>query len=149
MATNEFMYPAKLAPDEDGRYVVSFRDVPEALTDGATSEEALAEAEDCLDGALLSYIDDARFPRPIPEPSKRRAGEHLVRVMPRSAAKLALHQALRDRKLSVKRFARMLRVSETVARRLLDPNYRSNFDKLLEALAIVGKKVEMRVVEAV
>jgi len=148
MAIKDFSYPAKLTSDEDGRFVVNFRDVPEALTDGATVEEALVEAEDCLDGALLSYVDDARFPRPIPEPSKRRAGEYMVRISPRSAAKLALHQALRDQKITAKRFAGMLDVSETVARRLLDPNYRSNFDKLLDALAIVGRKVEVRVVES-
>ncbi|MGI9437853.1 MAG: type II toxin-antitoxin system HicB family antitoxin [Geminicoccaceae bacterium] len=143
----EFVYPAKLTPDENGRYLVTFRDVAEALTDGATIEEALVEAEDALDGALLGYVDDARFPRPIPEPSKKQRGEYLIRISPRSAAKLALHHALRQRKISVRQLAKMLGVSDTAVRRLLDPNYRSNFDKLLDALAIVGRKVEIGVWE--
>ncbi|MDH3659548.1 MAG: hypothetical protein OEU92_05885 [Alphaproteobacteria bacterium] len=66
----------------------------------------------------------------------------------RTAAKLALHQALRDQKITVKRLASIIGVSETVARRLLDPHYRSNFDKLLEALEAVGRRVEMRVLES-
>ncbi|MGI9506786.1 MAG: type II toxin-antitoxin system HicB family antitoxin [Geminicoccaceae bacterium] len=148
MATQSFTFPARLIEDEDGRYVVTFRDVPEALTDGATVEEALAEAKDCLDVALLSYVDDARLPRPIPVPSKRCAGEHMVAITPRSTVKLALHQALRDQRIKVKDFAGMLGVSETVARRLLDPNYRSDFDKIVEALQVVGRRVETRVLEA-
>lgn len=39
----------KLTPDkDDGGYVVTCRDLPEAITQGDTREEALSEAADCL-----------------------------------------------------------------------------------------------------
>ena len=51
-----FIYPAKVEPDTEGRYLVTFRDLPEAATDGATLDEALAEARDCLDSVLMFRI---------------------------------------------------------------------------------------------
>jgi antitoxin HicB len=52
-------YPATIEQDEDGQFIVSFRDVPEALTSGETLEEALAEAVDCLVVALDGYVATA------------------------------------------------------------------------------------------
>ena len=43
-----FAYPCTLRKDSEGRFVARFPNVPEALTDGTTKEEALAEAVDCL-----------------------------------------------------------------------------------------------------
>ncbi|HHQ41620.1 MAG TPA: type II toxin-antitoxin system HicB family antitoxin, partial [Chromatiales bacterium] len=54
-----FAYPARLTPDkQDGGYVVTFRDVPEAITQGDDLEGALREAADCLEEAIAGYIDD-------------------------------------------------------------------------------------------
>ena len=40
-----FTYAIKLTPDrKDGGYVVTCRDIPEAITQGETIQEALAEA---------------------------------------------------------------------------------------------------------
>ncbi len=45
-------YPAKLERDGEG-YVVTFRDIPEAITAGATKEEAWVMAEDALLNAMV------------------------------------------------------------------------------------------------
>ena len=39
----QFIYAVKLTPDKDGGFLVRFRDLPEAITQGDTVEEALAE----------------------------------------------------------------------------------------------------------
>ena len=41
MIQGRYSFPARLEPDEDGRLVVHFPDLPEALTDGANEAEAL------------------------------------------------------------------------------------------------------------
>ena len=46
--------------------MVTCRDLPEAITQGETREEALAEAADCLEEAIAARIDDGRD---IPSPS--------------------------------------------------------------------------------
>ncbi|WP_222427196.1 type II toxin-antitoxin system HicB family antitoxin [Hyella patelloides] len=42
-----FTFPAILTPDNDGGFVVTFRDLPEAITQGDTEQQALIEATDC------------------------------------------------------------------------------------------------------
>jgi predicted RNase H-like HicB family nuclease len=65
-------YPAALTPDPDGGFTVTFRDVPEAITEGDTREEALLRAEDALESALAMYIA-AKEPLPsYPKPRQAR-----------------------------------------------------------------------------
>ena len=64
-------YPAKLERDGEG-YVVTFRDIPEDITSGATKEAAWVMAEDALLTAMDFYIEDERV---VPPPS----GEDVAR----------------------------------------------------------------------
>ena len=84
-------YPVSLDRQDDGPVLASFPDIPEALTEGATEEEALAEAEDCLIAALGGYI---RERRKIPRPSPAR-GRPLVALPALVAAKTALYSEMR------------------------------------------------------
>jgi len=58
-------YPVDLSPAEEGGFVVTFPDVPEAITQGDTRDEALLAAKDALETALSMYVDNRRdLPRP-------------------------------------------------------------------------------------
>lgn len=71
-----FVYPALLTPDEDdGGFVVTFRDLPEAITQGDSVEEALLQARDCLEEAFANRI---AMDIPIPDPAEPAEGEHPV-----------------------------------------------------------------------
>lgn len=49
----KYIYPVILTQDpNEGGYVVTCRDIPAAITQGNTIEEALAEAADALDEAI-------------------------------------------------------------------------------------------------
>ena len=63
-----YAYPCTLTPDdEDGGFVVTFPDVPEAITGGDDRDEALTMAADALSVALAGYmIEGHRFPVPGP-----------------------------------------------------------------------------------
>jgi antitoxin HicB len=139
-----YAYPVELDPDEDGRIVVSFHDVPGALTDGADAEEALREAQDCLICALGGYIE---LNRAIPEPSP--AGRRpVVHVPPLVAAKLALYEAMREQGLTNTALAERLGVTEAVVRRLVDLDHRSHIGQVERALALLGKRLVVEVLEA-
>lgn len=66
-----FRYPARLIPDE-GTFAVMFRDIPEALTCGATREEAIDMAGDALVTSMDFYFEDKR---PVPMPSAPKRGK--------------------------------------------------------------------------
>lgn len=140
-----YAYPAKLTPDEDGRLLVSFPDLPEALTDGPDRSEALAEAVDCLATALMAYVDAGEAP---PPPSRVGRGQQLVSLPMLVAAKIALHAALREADISQSELARRLGQSENAVRRLLHLDHRSHIGQVEEALATLGKQLALDVRDA-
>jgi antitoxin HicB len=85
----QFVYPAILTPDaKDGGFVVTFVDLPEAITQGETEDEALQEAADCLEEAMANRIVSGV---PIPPPSRSKRGQYAVPVAAQTAAKAALY----------------------------------------------------------
>ena len=133
----QLAYPVKLDTQEEGNVLVSFPDVPEALTEGTTEQEALAEAEDCLIAALGGYVNERRN---IPCPSPAR-GCPVVTLPALVAAKLALYQAMREQGVSNVALARQLGVMEGTVRRLLDLDHRSHIGQIEAALKIFGKRL--------
>ncbi|MDT8439355.1 MAG: type II toxin-antitoxin system HicB family antitoxin [Wenzhouxiangellaceae bacterium] len=131
-----YVYPVELVRDEDGQYVISSPDVPEALTEGSTPIEALHAMGEALGAALAGYVIEGRD---IPAPSPVRADQHTAPVAPLVAAKLALHAAMREQDLSKVALAERLGVSEGVVRRLLNPDHASRLDRVVSALAVLGR----------
>lgn len=83
-------YPAKIEPDGNS-FMVSFRDIPEALSAGDTIEEARLMAEDALEAAMDFYFEDLRT---IPLPSPAEDGEYLIPLSPKLTEKvLKLNEA--------------------------------------------------------
>lgn len=102
--SNRLTFPVKLKSDEGGSVLVSFPDIPEALTEGASEQEALAEAEDCLAAALDGYIKDRRD---IPQPTSAR-GRPLVSPPLLIAAKTTLYNMWRECWRGISSFAKEL-----------------------------------------
>lgn len=78
-------YPAKFDAAPEGGFVVAFRDIPEAITQGETEAEAMERAMDVLTSAMAFYFDDQR---PVPMPSRAQNGELMVELLPSVAAKV-------------------------------------------------------------
>jgi antitoxin HicB len=142
MARATYSYPASLESDEDGRIVVRFPALPEALTDGADEAEALSEAADCLSEALASRIVDGEE---IPATPPLAPGQYLVSPDPTVALKAALYEALRRRDMTVADLADLLDMDWHQAARLIDPKRPSKLTSLAAALAAVGCTIEIAI----
>jgi antitoxin HicB len=68
-------YPAKFKPHAAGGFVVTFRDIPEAITQGDDEADVISMAEDALATALEFYFEDRR---PVPPPSDMLEGERAI-----------------------------------------------------------------------
>lgn len=145
MRATVFAYPATLTRDPKGRFLVRFRDFPEALTDGASEAEALREAADALSEALMSRIVDGEA---IPDPSA--AGRNQYQVAPDAtvALKAALHKIVRERGVTAADLSRLLSIDHKEARRLLAPREHSKVPRLTEALVALGYSVTAAVYDA-
>jgi antitoxin HicB len=139
-------YAATLTPDEeDGGYVVTFRDVPEGITQGETLEDALRNAADALAVALEFYAErKQRFP----SPSKPRPDEHLITLPALVAAKLELYRRMCETGTTRVALARMIGIDERAVRRLLAYKHRSHIGQIETALAKLGKRLEISVRDA-
>mgnify|MGYP006420757529 CR=1 FL=1 len=137
-----YAYPADIEDNEAGGLVVSFADVPEAITEGDTREEALTEASDALAVAMGGYVEARRA---IPQPSAPRSDQALVALPTLTAAKLALYGAMREQGVTNVALAQRLQVSETVVRRLVHPDHDSKIERVEQALAMLSRHL---VVEA-
>jgi antitoxin HicB len=135
-----FDYPVTLAPDE-GTVLVTFPDVPEAITFGADEDEALLQAVDALETALSFYVD-ARKPLPVPSAAD---GRPTVRPSALECAKLGVYQAMTDQGLRKTDLARRLGWHLPQVDRLFDLNHASRFDQIEAAARALGCHVEVRV----
>jgi len=141
---HEFTYPVTLTPDEtDGGFIVTFKDLPEAITQGETVEDALAEAADALEEAIAGRIQRGN---PIPEPSQA-ASLTKVPVPAQTAAKAALYLALRETGITKSELAVRLGCDEKEVRRLLDPRHSSKLPRIQKALVALGKNLALLLVD--
>jgi antitoxin HicB len=132
-------YPASFLREADGSgFHVRFPDLPEALTGGSDLEDTRGQAADCLAEALAGRI---RRGDNIPKPSKVKRGQHPVSVPLDLAPKLALYMTMRENGIRNTELARRLGVSETVVRRMLDPQHTTRPEKIQAALADLGKRI--------
>jgi len=140
MHTN-FIYPVALVPDEaDGGYVVTCRDLPEAITQGSSVSMCLEEAQGAVEAAINGRMYGSKD---IPKPSRPRKNEHLVAVPLDTAIKAAVYCAMREQGVTKSELARRLGVDEKEARRITDPRHGSKLSTMDKALKALGKHVEL------
>jgi antitoxin HicB len=141
MNARQFTYAVKLTAEKDaGGYVVTCRDLPEAITQGETVDDALAEAADALEEAIAARIDDGGV---IPAPSHAKRSERMVSVPPSMALKAAVYLAVQQAGISNSELARRMKVDEKEARRILDPHHPTKLPRIEEALSVLGRHVEL------
>lgn len=139
---SRFDYPCAIEVDPDGGFQIRFPDIPEAISEAETRDEADAMAVDALIAALSFYIDARQL---LPEPSAAQAGQVVVGAPPLAAAKLALYQAMREQSVTNVELARRLGVSETAVRRLVDLDHRSHIGQIDMALSALGRRMVVSV----
>jgi antitoxin HicB len=136
-----FIYPAILTPDaEHSGFVVTFPDVPEAITQGDDVPEALHQAADCLEEAIAGRI---RRREPIPEASAVGPDQYAISLPVSTAAKAALYPALQQAKITQSELAERLRCDEQEVSRLLDPRRTANISRLELALGALGYQLAL------
>lgn len=136
-------YPARFEPADEGGFVVTFRDIPEAITEGDTLDEAREMAADALLTAMDFYFEGKRK---VPEASKVEKDEELVDLPVSAAAKVLLLNEMIDQKVTAADLARRLNTSPQVVNRIVDLHHSTKIDTLAEALEALGKRLEIGVI---
>jgi len=136
-----FDYPVILEAQSEGGFVVTFPDIPEAITQGEDEDEALLYAVDALETALTFYLE-ARRPLPIPSAAD---GRPTVRPSALECAKLGIYQAMTEQGIRKAELARRLGWHLPQVDRLLDLEHASRLDQIEAAARVLGRTIEVRV----
>ena len=133
-------YLSNFEEDADGKILVTFPDVPEAITQGDDVDDALDRAAEVLESALLIYAEDGKqFPAP-----DAREGIPIV-VSAQTVAKLSLLAAFKQSGVTRVALAKELGKGETEIRRMLDPFHATKLPAIEEALKALGKRLVLKV----
>ena len=131
-------YAVTLTPDAELGHVVRCRDIPQVLTWGDTPEAAQEQAEDAIEVALLSLMEEGAD---IPSPTPLQPGEVPVTVPARLAAKVAVYAAWKAAGISKSALAARMGRSEGEVRRILDPRHGTKLEQLDEAARALGGRI--------
>ena len=134
-------YPARFQKERDG-YVVTFRDIPEALTSGATKKEAMEMAADALATAMEFYFEDRRQ---VPMPTKARKGEDVVELPASFAVKVLLLNEMLKENMTPSKLAKKLDTSPQTITRIVDLHHATKIDTLADAFKAMGKTLSFSV----
>lgn len=137
-----FDYPVIIEKQPEGGYIVTFPDVPEAITQGEDFDEALLYAVDALETALSFYIE-ARKPLPVPSPAE---GRPTVTPSPLECAKLGVYREMTNQGLKKADLARRLGWHMPQVDRLFDLKHASRLDQLEVAARVMGRQIRIDII---
>lgn len=134
-------YPVNLK--KDGKFIlVTFPDVPEAITQGNDTEDALAHARDVLESALEFYLDAKQK---VPMPSLPKRNQQTVELPLSTSAKILLLNEMLDQNVRPAELARRMKIKPQEVSRLTNLRYGSKIDGIAAALKALDKTLEIRV----
>lgn len=134
-------YPATFTTDvEDGGFVVTFRDIPEAITQADSEEEAFDMAADVLLSSMEFYFDAKRA---VPLPSKPKKDERMVSLPASVSAKVLLLNEMIAQQVGPSELARRIGTSPQVMNRVLDLSHVTKIDTIAKALEALGKHMHI------
>ncbi|MEY2889877.1 MAG: hypothetical protein RL614_982 [Pseudomonadota bacterium] len=136
-----FSYPVTITKDGI-HFLVTFKDIPEAITFGKNKEQALEKAVEALETGLSFYIESRK---PLPKPSKPKRGQKLITPTALECAKLGIYKVMMDQGIKKAELARRLGWHTPQVDRLFDLHHASRFDQIEAAAAVLDRHVEIRI----
>lgn len=133
-----FAYPYRAEPQPEGGFTITFRDLPEAITQAEDGEPLDEIAGDCLSEALAGRLE---LGDEIPRPSNPRRGESLALPDTNLELKIEFSHAFSMADVTQVELAKRMGVTPLVVRRLLDPRHNSHVQQYDDALRALGKQI--------
>lgn len=128
-------YSCQITKEKDGKYLVTFPDFPETLTEGDTEEEALFNASEALTLTLEGQAEEGVT---IPFPPQEDSG---VMVYPSSRVQAALLIRFNRKGRKKADIARSLGTSWPVVSHMEDLHHWTTLRQLDKMASVLGKRL--------
>lgn len=135
-------YPATLTPNGEGGYIVTFRDVPEAITEIWDKNELKETATDCLVTAVDFYIEDHRL---FPAPSKSKKDDVIIQLPISISAKILLLNTMVSGNIRPVDLAKKMGIKPQEVNRIIDTGHTTKIDTIAKALDVLGKNLQLSI----
>jgi antitoxin HicB len=132
-------YPCLIKKESDGKFLVTFPDFQETLTEGDTEEEASFNASEALTLTLEGRAEEGMS---IPLPSQLRpSSETLTMIYPSSRVQAALLVRFSRKGRKIADIARSLGTSWPVVSNMEDLHHWTTLRQLEKTAAVLGKRL--------
>ena len=135
-------YPAVLTPNGEGGFIVTFPDVPEAITEIWNKEELKKTATDCLVTAVDFYIEDHRL---FPAPSKPKKDNVIIQLPISISAKILLLNTMVSGNIRPVDLAKKMGIKPQEVNRIIDTGHTTKIDTIAKALDVLGKNLQLSI----
>ena len=134
-------YPATFT-SEGERFVVTFRDIPEAITQGDDEEDALFMAKDVLIASMEVYFDEKRR---VPAASAPQPDDRLIALPASIAVKVLLLNQMLEQTVTPSELARRMDTTRQEVNRLIDLKHTTRIDRIEDAMAALDRELKLSV----
>jgi len=131
-------YPAQFKRLKEGGYLITFRDIPEAITQSESLEEGVILAQDALRTAMEFYFEDQRA---VPLPSPCKSNEDLVTLPASIWAKVLLLNSMIDGQIRQVDLARLMNIKPQQVTRLVNLDHPTKIDEIQRAIECTGRRL--------
>lgn len=133
---NKFQYPALLTPNNEGGFIVSFRDVPEVITEIWSQDELLSTAQDALLTGIEIYFEQKKK---FPMPSALKKGEVAIPLSLTVNAKILLLNTMVEGNIRPSDLAKKMGITPQEVNRVIDLFHKTKIDTIQSAINALGK----------
>jgi antitoxin HicB len=140
-----FNFPVNFTLEEDGCFVITFPDFPEAISQGETIQECLIEAKDCLDEALALRIDEKLE---VPFPSNNINSEYKVSPSLEIVFKVLMYLSIKESNISSEELANKLNLDEMSLENITNPRQNIQLSLFEKIFHLLGKDISVNLISS-
>lgn len=137
-----YAYPVKTKLDSNGTLLVTFPDIPEAITAAESEDDVFRVGTEALESAFDIYFEERRE---IPEPSAPKRGQKTVKLSALVTTKVLLANEMVRQGVIKAELGRRLKLHGPQVDRLLDTRHSSKIDAIESAFESLGRRLEISV----
>lgn len=138
---DSYKYPVKLIDNQEGGYILEFRDLPEINSEIWSIKEFEDTAVDALVTMLDLYFEHNKV---FPKPSKPQEGEILISPPLSFIAKMLLLNTMVSDNIGACDLAKKMNIKRQEVNRIIDLRHVTKIDTIQKALQALGKDLELQ-----
>lgn len=140
----KYQYPVLLTDNKEGGFVLTFRDVPEIVSEIWSIDELEKTGADALiTGADMYYETKQMFP----EPSALQENEVLVSLPISAVVKILLHNAMLLANIRPSDLAKRMGKLPQEVNRIIDLKHKTKIDTIQDAFKAIGKDLNVSITD--